>query len=158
VNKGVFTNMKRLSFSRQSNAAMSTRLQRGDALLEALIGVLLTAVIALGLAYSAARILANQSNQTTQGQVLLGMVNQLNSPGASPCTQSTPLPAPWTSVTMPQGTCTPGTVTVTVGTTTSLTQSLTGAPIGMSFSAPLPTNSSNTARSSNGGTITISSI
>ncbi len=63
------------------------RRERGDALLEALIGVLLTVVIGLGLSYAASRTLVEQRNQTTQNAVLAQVSNALLTTGVpSLCT------------------------------------------------------------------------
>lgn len=53
------------------------RAQRGDALLEALIGILLMAVIGLGLSYAVARVLNSQRYTTTQNIAIMQMRNLL---------------------------------------------------------------------------------
>lgn len=61
--------------------------EHGDALLEALIGVLLTVVIGLGLSYAASRTLIEQRNQSTQNAVLAQVSNAMLTTGVpSLCT------------------------------------------------------------------------
>ena len=55
--------------------------QRGDALLEALIGILLLAILGLGLSYAASRVLAAQRYAATHGIVIAQMRNALETKG-----------------------------------------------------------------------------
>lgn len=66
--------------SRSSNLC---RAQRGDALLEALIGILLLAILGLGLSYSVARMLASQRYAATHGIMVAQMRNALETDGLS---------------------------------------------------------------------------
>lgn len=66
--------------SRSSNLC---RAQRGDALLEALIGILLLAILGLGLSYSVARIIASQRYAATHGIMVAQMRNALETDGLS---------------------------------------------------------------------------
>lgn len=54
------------------------RRQRGDALIEALVGILLMAVIGLGLSYAAGRALNSQRYQSTQNLAITQMRSQLS--------------------------------------------------------------------------------
>ena len=53
------------------------RAERGDALLEALVGVLLSAVLVLGAAYTATRIAMSQSQSRTQAMAITQLRNLL---------------------------------------------------------------------------------
>jgi len=57
--------------------------QRGDALLEALVGVVIASVVGLGLSYTASRMMVSQSYATGQYAVLTQMTNSLTSQGVS---------------------------------------------------------------------------
>ena len=57
------------------------RAQRGDALLEALVGILLLAVLGLGLSHAAARMLAAQRYAAAHGIVVAQMRNALETQG-----------------------------------------------------------------------------
>lgn len=64
--------------SRSSNLC---RAVRGDALLEALIGILLLAILGLGLSYSASRMLASQRYAATHGIMVAQMRKALETEG-----------------------------------------------------------------------------
>ena len=57
------------------------RAQRGDALLEALVGILLLALLGLGLSHAAARMLAAQRYAAAHGIVVAQMRNALETQG-----------------------------------------------------------------------------
>ena len=57
------------------------RAQRGDALLEALVGILLLALLGLGLSHAAARMLAAQRYAAAHGIVVAQMLNALETKG-----------------------------------------------------------------------------
>lgn len=57
------------------------RAQRGDALLEALVGILLLAILGLGLSHAAARMLAAQRYAAAHGIVVAQMRNALETNG-----------------------------------------------------------------------------
>ena len=59
------------------NFRFPSKHQRGDALLEALIGILLMAVIGLGLSYAVARALNSQRYTSTQNIAIMQMRNLL---------------------------------------------------------------------------------
>ena len=60
------------------------RAQRGDALLEALVGILLLALLGLGLSHAAARMLAAQRYAAAHGIVVAQMRNALETQGIAP--------------------------------------------------------------------------
>ncbi|MBP9941297.1 MAG: hypothetical protein KBF33_07855 [Comamonas sp.] len=66
---------------KQARCTNICRLQRGDALLEALIGVLLLAILGLGLSYSAARMLSSQRYAATHSIVVAQMRNAVQTLG-----------------------------------------------------------------------------
>ena len=66
------------------------RVQRGDALLEALIGILLLAILGLGLSYSVARMLAVQRYAATHGIMVAQMRHALESEGLASLCNSAP--------------------------------------------------------------------
>ena len=55
--------------------------QRGDALLEALIGILLLTILGMGLSYAAARMLASQRYAATHSIIVAQMRNALETQG-----------------------------------------------------------------------------
>ena len=85
--------------------------QRGDALLEALVGILLLAILGLGLSYAAARMLASQRYAATHGIVVAQMRNALETQGlthlcSNPHTFSiTPTGSSAVSVELPAAQC-----------------------------------------------------
>lgn len=65
----------------KSCSGFKERRQRGDALLEALVGILLLGVLGLGLSYATGRILVQQRNANIQDVVLAQMRYKLESEG-----------------------------------------------------------------------------
>ena len=125
--------------SRSSNLR---RAQRGDALLEALIGILLLAILGLGLSYSAARMLASQRYAATHGIMVAQMRNAPETRGLTNLCSAAPdaisiVPAGGSeiSVQLPAAQCEKHDVTITSGAAFSVTLPQT-AVTRMSFSTP----------------------
>lgn len=100
--------------------------QRGDMLLEALIGVLLTALIAGGMAHLTARLQASQWEVRIQGLLVDNVRNQLQAQGLDLCNQELDqqtLPVSLVLATVPVFSCTtPDNVMLTLdGTAYSIT-------------------------------------
>lgn len=66
---------------RRSSRSLRPRAQRGDALLEGLVGALLLAIIGLGLTYAAARAVNTQRHASGHHIVLTQMLNALETKG-----------------------------------------------------------------------------
>lgn len=66
---------------KQERCTDTRRFQRGDALLEALIGILLLAILGLGLSHSAARMLSSQRYAATHSIVVAQMRNAVQTLG-----------------------------------------------------------------------------
>lgn len=98
--------------------------QRGDILLESLIGILLMAIIGLGITYAASRAAVSQRDMKLQNIVVSQMRSLLEQNGASLCTTNAALlvvSIPTQSSTLPiLATCTSAPA-VTVGTAAPLT-------------------------------------
>jgi len=62
---------------------LSIERQRGDALFEALVGVVVASIVGLGLAYTASRMMVSQRVSTTQYAVLTQMTNALTTQGVA---------------------------------------------------------------------------
>lgn len=94
------------------------RAQRGDALLEALIGILLMAVIGLGLSYAVTRVLNSQRYATTQNIAVVQMRNLLATNNGNFCTAANNINVPLNKLTTVQLTaaisCSPAS-TITLG-------------------------------------------
>jgi len=131
------TDMKRSNPSHQSGGILHAGQQRGDALLEALIGVLLTSVIGLGLAFSAARIQKSQHYQTTQNVVLASMINSMSANGIACGASSATLAVTATTNATSSTTCTQPAITVSAGTDSrlSITLAANSAITAMTYSA-----------------------
>ena len=97
------------------------RAQRGDALLEALVGILLLALLGLGLSHAAARMLAAQRYAAAHGIVVAQMRNALETQGiahlcSNPHTFSiTPADASAISVELPAAHCEKHDVAISTG-------------------------------------------
>jgi prepilin peptidase dependent protein A len=118
--------------------------QRGDALLESLVGVVLASVVGLGLSYTTARMMVSQRYVASQNAVLSQMTGSLASSGvANLCagTAQASVTVGATSVTLPTPTCTTAAVTISVS---GGAQSAT-LPVGVVTSMSLSTPGSNTA-------------
>ncbi|MDH0898997.1 hypothetical protein N5C12_06480 [Comamonas aquatica] len=129
--------------SRSSNLC---RAQRGDALLEALIGILLLAILGLGLSYSVARMLVSQRYAATHGIMVAQMRNALETGGLSNLCSAAPdtisiVPAGGSeiSVQLPAAQCEKHDVTIVTITKSGAAFSVTlpqAAVTRMSFSTP----------------------
>ncbi|TSE34209.1 hypothetical protein Tfont_02731 [Tepidimonas fonticaldi] len=103
------------------------RAQRGDALLEALVGILLLALLGLGLSYAAARMLAAQRYAAAHGIVVAQMRNALETQGiahlcSNPHTFSfTPVGGSAVSVELPAAHCEKHDVAISTGGALSVT-------------------------------------
>lgn len=133
--------MKPARFIRRARAEIHSRLQAGDELLGALIGVALTAVIGLGLSYAAARLLVSQRYVTTQSAVLAQMTNAMSTTGIPTlCAGATAVNVSVGTATLvlPAPTCANAPVGVAVtGGAASLAVTLpAGVVTSMSFSTP----------------------
>lgn len=97
------------------------RAQRGDALLEALVGILLLALLGLGLSHAAARMLAAQRYAAAHGIVVAQMRNALETQGiahlcSNPHTFSiTPADGSAISVELPAAHCEKHDVAISTG-------------------------------------------
>ncbi len=90
--------------------------QRGDVMLEALVGVLVAGLLGAGFAHLASGVLRTQHDAKVQNVVVDNLRGQLQTQGIGLCA------APSANVPMPTGTqveaaitCTPANVTITVG-------------------------------------------
>jgi Tfp pilus assembly protein PilV len=118
--------------------------QRGDALLESLVGVVIASVVGLGLSYTTARMMVSQRYVSSQYAVLGQMTDSLAASGVSNICSGTSVVSVAvgaSSVTLPTPTCTTAAVTVSVS---GGSQSATLTP-GVVTSMSLSTPSSNTA-------------
>ena len=100
------------------------RAQRGDALLEALVGILLLALLGLGLSHAAARMLAAQRYAAAHGIVVAQMRNALETNGVQDlCSGAATATLPivdrktgeqiFSAITLPAPECSRDTVTIT---------------------------------------------
>ena len=132
------TSIKRRSDGRSRHG------QRGDALLESLVGVVLASIVGLGLSYTTSRMMVGQRYVSSQYAVLGQMTDSLQTNGVSNiCAGSSQVSVSvgTSSVTLPTPTCTTAAVTVSVS---GGSQSAT-LPAGVVTSMSLSTPSSNTA-------------
>ncbi|MBC7415044.1 MAG: hypothetical protein H7327_08940 [Herminiimonas sp.] len=133
--------MKQEYFTNDRLAWSPTKRQYGDALLEALIGVLLTAVIGLGLSFAASRVLLEQRNQITQNTII-AQVNKVMASTGIPqlCAAGTAIPVTVqnVSLTLSAPVCTTDAVSVAVtGGGAALGVNLpAGVVTAMTFSTP----------------------
>jgi len=120
----------------------SRRGQRGDALLESMVGVVLASIVGLGLSYTTARMMVSQRYVSSQYAVLAQMTDSLQSSGVSNiCSGASQVSVAvgTSSVSLPTPTCTTTAVTVSVqGGSQSAT-----LPAGVVTSMSLSTPSSN---------------
>ncbi len=122
----------------------SLRRQRGDALLEALVGIVIATIMGLGLSYSASRMMVSQRYVAAQNAVLEQMSNSLSSNGVSNLcggTSSTTVTVGSSSFAVATPTCTTGTVQVGAISGLLAVTLPTGVVTSMTFVTP----SSNTA-------------
>ena len=137
MKQGACTNMKRSIPSNKSGGTLRAGQQRGDALLEALIGVLLTSVIGLGLAFSAARIQKSQHYQTTQNVMLASMINSMSTNGIACGTSNATLTIIGSTNATSSTTCTQPAISVSTGIDSrlSITLAANSAVTAMTYSA-----------------------
>jgi len=122
--------------------------QRGDALFEALVGVVVASIVGLGLSYTASRMMVSQRYATGQYAVLTQMVNSLTSSGvASLCGGTAPTGITVTgsvngtttatdTIPMSAPTCTSATITVSGPGNTQPETLSSGIVTTMSLSTP----------------------
>ncbi len=125
--------------------------QRGDALIESLVGTVIAGIMGLGLAFTCSRVMVSQRYVTTQSAVLDQMANALSSTGVSTLcagtSQATVTVSTYT-LSLATPTCTAAAVTVsTAGGAQSVTLPA-GVVTTMAFSTP---SSNATAQSLLGG-------
>lgn len=73
-----------------SHLSSTPRAQRGDILLESLIGIVLMAIVGLGLVYSASRVAVSQKDMNQQNIVVSQMRTLLQQQGRALCSGGTP--------------------------------------------------------------------
>lgn len=108
---------------RRSSRSLRPRAQRGDALLEGLVGALLLAIIGLGLTYAAARAVNTQRHASGHHIVLTQMLNALETKGVQALCNGTTATLPivdrktgeqiFSAITLPAPECSRDTVTIT---------------------------------------------
>jgi prepilin peptidase dependent protein A len=132
--------------------------QRGDALLESLVGIVIASIMGLGLAYTASRMVASQVYVTTQNAVIDQMASALAVNGMSTLcagTTQASVTVAGSTLTLPAPTCTNAAVTVT----SSAGPPAVTLPAGVVTSMTLSTPSANTSASNmlgGNGVLTIS--
>ena len=123
----------------------SLKTQQGDALMEALIGIVLIAVIGLGLSYAAGRALNAQRNAATHGIALAQMRHALESQGiqklcagtATARIQFAPTGGSAVNMSLPTPTnCTPQSIAVSVRDDTSFPSTNISIITRMQLSSP----------------------
>lgn len=114
------------------------RLQRGDALLEALLGVLLTAIIGAGLAHVLARTLSNRADAKLENAAVMQLRSQLQTQGRGLCTGTTGIQKPTGGNIDVSVSCGPVEATVSVidPATGTPVLSSTGASLSRDIAAP----------------------
>jgi prepilin peptidase dependent protein A len=125
--------------------------QRGDALIESLVGTVIAAIMGLGLAFTCSRVVVSQRYVTTQSAVLDQMANALSSAGVSNlCAGTTQATVTLSTYTLSLATPTCAEAAITVSTSGG-TQSVVlpaGVVTTMTFSTP---SSNTTAQNLLGG-------
>ncbi len=107
------------------NLRFAGNYQRGDALLEALIGILLMSVIGLGLSFALARTFNAQRYVSTQNIAIMQMMNFLSRSSLSPipCFSSQSISV-YLTPTASTPTCIP--ITITYGAASNIVVGITG--------------------------------
>jgi Tfp pilus assembly protein PilV len=121
------------------NARRGKRGQRGDALLESLVGVVLASIVGLGLSYTTARMMVSQRYVSTQYTVLGQMSGALAANGVSNiCSGANPVSVSVgaSSLTLPTPACTTAPVTVSVAGGSQAATLAAGVVTTMSLSTP----------------------
>jgi prepilin peptidase dependent protein A len=128
------------------------RAQRGDALVEAMVGAVVASVLSLGVAYTATRTILSERIAATQNSTLDQMVAGISTQGMLKVCQGTAavtVQLAATTTTLPTPNCTGTTDSVTFTTTTGLTETFQpDVYTTMTLSTPTP---SGTASSPLGG-------
>lgn len=134
------------------------RHQRGDALVEAMLGILLMTIVGLGLVYAAGRALNSQRYQSTQNLAIAQMRNALMTTGVTGlCAGTSPasVSVNASAVTLPIPTCAQASVSVGVAGSTALNVTLpAGVVTSLRFSTP--SNNETTGLFGGDGVITFS--
>jgi prepilin peptidase dependent protein A len=128
------------------------RRQRGDALIEALVGTVVAAVLGLGLSYTASRMVVSQRYVSTQYAVLDQMSNSLSSSGLTALcggTTQASVTVGTTTLALPTPTCATAAITVSTPGVQSVTLP-TGVVTTMAFSTPSASTSAQTLLGGNG--------
>jgi len=134
--------MKPAHFISAQRVISSRHSQRGDALLEALVGTVLASIVGLGLSYTTARMMVSQRYVASQSAVLDQMTGSLTTSGVSNIcagTSQVSIAVGASSLTLPAPTCATAAVTVSLS---GGSQSAT-LPAGVVTSMSLSTPSSN---------------
>lgn len=134
------------------------RCQRGDALIEAMLGILLMTIVGLGLVYAASRALNSQRYQSTQTLAIAQMRNALMTTGATGLcagTSQASVSVNASAVTLPAPACAYASVSVGVAGSTAFNVTLpAGVVTSLSFSTP--SNKETTGLFGGDGVITLS--
>lgn len=91
------------------------RRQRGDALIESLVGVVIASIMGLGLSYTVSRMILSQRYVATQTSVIDQMANSLSSSGVTALCAGTSqgsVTVGTSTLTLPVPTCTNAAITV----------------------------------------------
>ncbi len=129
----------------KASPSIEARRQRGDALIEALIGTVIASAVGLGLAFTASRMIVSQRFVATENAVLNQMTYALAGTGLSTLCAGTTTPTVTVgseSMTLGAPTCSTG--AVTVASTTSSVQSVTLPAGGVVTALTFVTPSQNT--------------
>jgi len=113
--------------------------QRGDALLEALVGTVLASIVGLGLSYTTAQMMVSQRYVASQSAVLDQMTASLTTSGVSNIcagTNQVNIAVGTSSLTLPAPTCTTAPVTVSVVGGSQSATLAAGVVTSMSLSTP----------------------
>ncbi len=125
--------------------------QRGDALVESLVGTVIAAIMGLGLAFTCSRVVVSQRYVSTQSAVLDQMANALSTTGVSTlCAGTTQASVTVSTYTLSLATptCTEAAVSVSTASGTQAVTLPAGVVTTMAFSTP---SSNSTAQSLLGG-------
>lgn len=111
----------------------------GDALIEAMLGILLMTIVGLGLSYAAGRALNSQRYQSTQNLAIAQMRNALTTTGMTAlCAgSSASVSVSASAVSLPIPTCATASVSIGVAGSTALNVTLPASVVtSLSFSTP----------------------
>lgn len=123
-----------------STDARMLRGERGDALIEAIVGILLMTIVGLGLSYAAARALNSQRYQSTHNLMIAEMRNVLASQGLTNlCAGNVTVPnGSLLGKALPTPTCTQASVSVGVAGSTQLNVTLPAGKVVTSLRLSTP--------------------